>query len=78
MLLGLTVAVAYIHLGWFNAAAALSIASLKALIIILCFMREVQSGAGLVVTAFVWLGMLFFGPSDYRNVYLPPPTVWRP
>ena len=83
MLLALTVAVAYIHLGWFNAAAALSIAGVKALIIILYFMHVKYSPklvSLVIIAAFVWLGMLFlWSLSDYlTRVYLPPPTVWRP
>ena len=35
ILLGITVAVSYIHLGWFNPAAAVGIAVVKAVIIIL-------------------------------------------
>jgi cytochrome c oxidase subunit IV len=83
MLLGLTVAVSYIHLGWFNATAAVSIAIMKALIIILYFMHARYSpklvwifvGAG-----FLWLGFLFlFTIEDYATrAYLPSPTVWLP
>jgi cytochrome c oxidase subunit IV len=80
-LLAVTIGVAYIHLGWFNPAAAVSIAVVKALIIILYFMHVRYSpklvwvfvGAG-----FVWLGMLFlWALGDYlTRQYLPMPTIW--
>jgi cytochrome c oxidase subunit IV len=82
MLLGLTVAVAYLHLGWANPAAALGIAGIKATLIILYFMHVRYSprlvwvfvGAG-----FFWLCIMFaltFG--DYlTRPYLPHPTIWQ-
>jgi len=81
ILLALTVGVAYVHLGWFNAAAAFGIAALKALIIILFFMhvRYSPKVVWLVVMAgFVWLGMLFlWALTDYlTRGYMPAPTVW--
>jgi cytochrome c oxidase subunit 4 len=80
-LLALSVAVAYVHLGWFNFAAAFGIAAVKALIIILFFMHARYSPkvVWLVVMAgFVWLGMLFlWALTDYlTRAYMPPPTVW--
>jgi cytochrome c oxidase subunit 4 len=82
-LLAVTVGVAYVHLGWFNPVAALSIAALKALIIILYFMHVRYSPKliwVLVGAAFVWLGIAIGGTmSDYlTRSYLPPPTVWKP
>ena len=82
VLLGATVAVSYIHLGWFNPAAAVGIAGVKATIIILYFMHVRQSprliwvfvGAG-----FFWLSILFaltFGDYLTRGT-LPAPTVWQ-
>jgi len=83
MLLGLTVAVAYLHLGWANPAAAVGIAVIQATIIILYFMPVRYSprlvwvfvGAG-----FFWLCILFaltFGDYLTRG-YLPAPTIWQP
>jgi cytochrome c oxidase subunit 4 len=83
MLLGLTVAVAYLHLGWANPVAAVGIAVIKATIIILYFMHVRYSprlvwvfvGAG-----FFWLCILFaltFGDYLTRG-YLPAPTIWQP
>jgi cytochrome c oxidase subunit 4 len=82
-LLGATVAVAYVHLGRFNAAAALTIAGVKAVIIVLYFMhlRYSPKVVWVVVGAgFLWLGWLFLWTiGDYvTRAYLPPPTVWRP
>src|SRR5256885_15553343 len=83
VLLAVTVGVAYIHLGWFNPAAALTIAVIKAMIIILYFMHVRHSpklvwifvGAG-----FFWLAILFtLSMGDYlTRAYLPAPTTWLP
>jgi len=62
VLLAATVALSYVHLGRFNAVAALTIAVVKAVLIILFFMHVrygsrllwVFAGAG-----FFWLGILF-------------------
>ena len=56
-LLGATVAIAYVHLGRFNAAAAFTIASIKAVIIILYFMHVRYSTR---LTALTAVGGLFF------------------
>jgi cytochrome c oxidase subunit 4 len=83
VLLAITVGVAYIHLGWLNAAAAVSIAVVKATIIILYFMHVRYSPRLLWVfvgAGFFWLGILFvLSLGDYfTRVYLPLPTVWGP
>jgi cytochrome c oxidase subunit 4 len=83
VLLGATVGAAYINLGRLNVLAALSIASMKALIIGLYFMhlryspRLIWAYAG---GALLWLGMMFaFSFSDYlARSLLPDPTVWLP
>jgi cytochrome c oxidase subunit IV len=83
LLLGMTVGVAYIHLGPLNTAAAITIAIVKAVVIALYFMHLkygprlvwVYAGAG-----FFWLLlMLTFSFGDYlTRSWLPPPTVWLP
>lgn len=61
-LLGLTVGVAYVDLGWLNTPVAMMISAAKAAIIILFFMH-VRGASGLVkqlaVAGFFWLAMLF-------------------
>ena len=83
ILLGVTVGAAYVHLGWFNIAAAVTVAVLKAVIIILYFMHVRHSpkvvwifvGAG-----FFWLGIIFVGTLTeyFTRAYMPMPTVWSP
>jgi len=81
MLLALTVAVAYLHLGWANPAAALGIAAIKATIIILYFMHVRYSPR--LVWVFAAAGVFWFGImfvltiTDYfTRGYLPVPTIW--
>ena len=80
-LLAVTIVVAFFDLGVFNPLAAVSIAAVKAAIIILYFMHVRYSprlvwvfvGAG-----FFWLAILFalsFGDYFTRS-YLPPPAIW--
>lgn len=61
-LLGLTVGVAYLDLGWLNTPVAMAISAAKAAIIILFFMH-VRGASGLVkllaVAGFFWLAMMF-------------------
>ena len=80
VLLALTVGVAYVHLGTFNAVAALTIAVVKALFIILYFMHVRYSsrltwifvGAG-----FFWLAMLItLTLSDYLSRGWLGPVKW--
>jgi|SRR5690349_12779344 cytochrome c oxidase subunit IV len=83
ILLAITVVVSYIHLGWFNPAAAVGIAALKAVIIILYFMHVRYSSRVIWVfvgAGFFWLGILFvLAMGDYlTRVYLPTPTNWQP
>ena len=63
-LLAVTVAVAYLHLGPFNIVAALTIAVIKALLVILFFMH-VNGGDRLVwvfiVASLVWLTIMIAG-----------------
>ncbi|HYR88598.1 MAG TPA: cytochrome C oxidase subunit IV family protein [Terriglobia bacterium] len=82
-LLAVTVGVAYVHLAWLNPVVALSIAVIKAVIIMLYFMHLRNSprlvwvfvGAG-----FAWLGIMFvLSLGDYlARQYLPKPTMWLP
>jgi len=76
VLLAVTVGVAYVHLGRFNVVAALSIACVKAVLIILYFMHVRYSSRLLwifVGAGFFWLGILFaLSYSDYlTRVWLP-------
>jgi cytochrome c oxidase subunit IV len=83
LLLGMTVGVAYIHLGPLNTAAAITIAIVKAVVIALYFMHLkysarlvwVYAGAG-----FFWLLLMFtFSFGDFlTRSWLPPPTIWLP
>src|SRR2546422_3364330 len=83
VLLALTVGAAYIHLGRLNPVVALSIAVIKAVIIMLYFMHLrysmrltwVFAGAG-----FAWLAIMFvLALGDYlARPYMPKPTIWSP
>src|SRR5262245_55215830 len=80
-LLALTVGVAYKHLGWLNPVVAVSIATIKATIIVMYFMHARYSPR--LITVFVaagvlWLTVLFaFAFSDYlTRSYLPRPAIW--
>ena len=78
-LLALTVGLAYVHLGPFNMAAALGVATVKALLVILFFM-EVRYSSHLVwivsALSLLWLFILLGGTlADYFTraaVVLPP------
>ena len=80
-LLGITIAVSYVHLGWWNGAVAIVIAFAKALIIVLYFMHVrykprliwVFAGAGLL-----WLAIMFsLSMADYHSrALMPAPSVW--
>ena len=81
-LLGATLAIAYIHLGKLNMVAALSIAVIKAVLIILYFMHVRYSSRLLwifVCAGFFWLGILFaLSFSDFlTRAWLPLPTGWE-
>jgi len=81
-LLGATVAIAYIHLGKLNVIAALTIAVIKAVLIILYFMHVRYSSRLLwifVGAGFFWLGILFaLSYSDFfTRGWLPLPTGWE-
>ena len=81
-LLGATVTIAYIHLGELNIIAALTIAFIKATLIILYFMHVRYSSRLLwifVGAGFFWLGILFaLSFSDYLSRgWLPLPTGWE-
>jgi len=81
LLLVISIAVSYVHLGEWNVVAAVSIAVIKAVLIILYFMHVRHSshlvwvfvGAG-----FFWLGIMFaLTFSDYlTRGWLPSPTGW--
>ncbi len=82
-LLGVTVGVAYIHLGWVNPVVALSIAVIKAVVIMLYFMHLRHSARLVWVfvgAGFAWLGIMFvLSLGDYlARSYLPKPTLWLP
>src|SRR5262249_3304921 len=83
VLLGITVGVAYIHLGWLNVFAVVGIAVTKAVIIILFFMHVRYSPRLLwifVCAGFFWLSILFaLSLGDYlTRIYMPFPTDWKP
>src|SRR5262249_16644356 len=62
VLLAITVGVSFIHLGWLNPVAAVSIAVIKAVIIILYFMHVRYSPKVVwifVAAGFFWLAILF-------------------
>jgi len=67
--LGLTIAAAYVNLGPFNTVAAMSIALVKAVLILLFFMHLRDSKPIIWVFAgagFFWLGIMFaLALSDY-------------
>ena len=83
VLLALTIRVAYVHLGYLNVVAAMTIAVLKAVLIILYFMHIryssrltwVFAGAG-----FFWLGILLvLSMTDFlTRGWLPLPSGWEP
>jgi len=82
LLLAATVALAYIHLGKLNIVAALTIAFIKATLIILYFMHVRYSSRLLwifVGAGFFWLGILFaLSFSDFfTRGWLPLPTGWE-
>jgi cytochrome c oxidase subunit IV len=82
VLLVATVGVAYVHLGRWNVAAALTIAVVKALLIILYFMHVRYSSRLVwlfVGAGFFWLGIMFvFAFSDYlTRDWLPIPSGWN-
>jgi cytochrome c oxidase subunit IV len=81
-LLGATVVLAYIHLGELNTIAALTIAVIKATLIILYFMHVRYSSRLLWVfvgAGFFWLLILFaLSFSDFlTRGWLPQPTAWE-
>jgi cytochrome c oxidase subunit IV len=68
-LLGLTVTVAYLSLGAFNAALALTIAAIKAAVVAAVFMELWHRGKRMLIFAaagLFWLGiMLWLGLMDF-------------
>jgi cytochrome c oxidase subunit 4 len=81
-LLGATVVIAYIHLGKLNMIVALTIAVIKATLIILYFMHVRYSSRLLWVfvgAGFFWLIILFaLSFSDFlTRGWLPQPTAWE-
>jgi len=82
VLLAATVAIAYIHLGEWNVVAALTIAFIKATLIILYFMHVKYSSRLLwifVAAGFFWLAILFaLTSADYlTRDWLPAPSGWE-
>ena len=64
VLTAVTVAVSYLNLGLWNAAAALSIASLKAALVALYFMHlrhEIKLVLGFAIFPFLILGLIVVG-----------------
>jgi cytochrome c oxidase subunit 4 len=82
VLLAATVSISYVHLGRLNVFAALTIAAIKATLIILYFMHVRYSSRLLwifVGVGFFWLGILFaltFSDVLTRG-WLPLPTGWE-
>jgi len=82
VLLAVTIAVAFVHLGRLNVIAVLTIAVMKAVLIILYFMH-VRYGSHLtwifVGAGFFWLGILLaLTMSDFlTRAWLPGPTGWQ-
>lgn len=81
-LLGATVVIAYIHLGKLNIIVALTIAVIKATLIILYFMHVRYNSRLLWVfvgAGFFWLMILFaLSFSDFlTRGWLPQPTAWE-
>jgi cytochrome c oxidase subunit 4 len=81
-LLAATVLIAYIHLGKLNVIAALTIAVIKAVLIILYFMHVRYSSRLLwifVCAGVFWLGIMFaLSFSDFlTRGWLPLPTGWE-
>jgi cytochrome c oxidase subunit 4 len=81
-LLAATVGIAYVHLGKLNIVVALTIAFIKATLIILYFMHIRYSSRLLwifVGAGFFWLGILFaLSLADFfTRGWLPMPTGWE-
>lgn len=81
-LLAATVGIAYVHLGRLNVVAALTIATIKTVLIMLYFMHLRYSSRLLwvfVVAGFFWLGIIFtLVFSDYlTRGWLQTPTGWE-
>jgi cytochrome c oxidase subunit 4 len=82
VLLAATVGVAYVHLGRLNVFAALSIAFLKATLIVFYFMHVRYSSRLVWIFAgagFFWLGIMFaLSFADYfSRHWLPAPAGWN-
>ena len=81
VLLAATAGIAYIHLGELNIIAALTIAFLKATLIVFYFMHVRYSSRLIWIFAgagFFWLGILFaLSFADYlTRGWLPQPSGW--
>ncbi len=82
LLLAATLTIAYIHLGKLNLVAAMTIAVIKAVLIMLYFMHLRYSSRLLwvfVLAGFFWMGIIFaLTFSDYLSRgWLPVPTGWE-
>jgi cytochrome c oxidase subunit 4 len=82
VLLAATISIAYFHLGKLNVIAALTIAFIKAVLIILYFMHVRYSSRLLwifVGAGFFWLGIMFaLSFSDFfTRGWLPIPSGWE-
>jgi cytochrome c oxidase subunit IV len=83
LMLGGTIALAYVPMGWFNTFVAVTIAFAKAILIVLFFMHVRYKGKLIrvfVCAGLFWLGILFaLTLGDYfTRSWLPQPTVWIP
>jgi cytochrome c oxidase subunit 4 len=61
ILLGATIAIAFVDLGWLNSILAVAIAAVKAVLVILFFMHVRESDQltrVFVIAGFVWLAIL--------------------
>jgi cytochrome c oxidase subunit 4 len=82
LLLALTIGVSYIHLGYLNVVAAMTIAVTKAALIILYFMHVRYSSRltwVFVSAGFFWLGiLLLLSMTDFlTRGWLPLPPGWE-
>ncbi len=83
VLLALTISLAYVHLGYLNVLAAMTIAVLKAVLIILYFMHVRYSSRltwVFVGAGFFWLAILLvLSMTDFlTRGWLPLPSGWEP
>ena len=81
VLLGATVGLAYVPLGWMHVVVAIAISFAKAILIVLFFMHvkyKARLTLVFVCAGVFWLGILFaLAMGDYlTRGWLPPPAAW--